>query len=105
MPSRDLLQDTALEHLRIIRTLMERAHIYRSVSAPAALIGGLLSLAVGAYGFQRNYGSMAGSFRGQDFLLTWFGVLIVTGIANFILLIREASSKGEPPFSHSMRMA
>jgi hypothetical protein len=105
MPNPASLQDTALEHLRVIRTLMERAHIYRAVSAPAALVGGLLSLAVGAYGYQRNHSFMEGSFHGQDFLLAWCGVLVVTGIANFILLIREANSKGERPFGDSMRMA
>ncbi len=44
MPSPTSLQDTALDHLRVIRTLMERASIYRAVSAPAALIGGALAL-------------------------------------------------------------
>ena len=34
----------AREQLRVIRSLMERATIYRSISAPTALIGGLLSL-------------------------------------------------------------
>src|SRR5882724_10320382 len=105
MPSHDSLQATAIEHLRVIRTLMERAHIYRAVSAPAALIGGLLSMAVSAYGFQRNHSLMEGAFKGQNFLLCWYGVLAITGIVNFFLLIREAGLKGERPFSEGMRMA
>ena len=32
----------AEEHLRVIRSLMERATIYRAISAPTALVGGLL---------------------------------------------------------------
>ena len=34
----------AEEHLRVIRTLMERATIYRAISASTALIGGLIAL-------------------------------------------------------------
>jgi len=105
MPNPSSLQDTALEHLRVIRTLMERAHIYRTVSAPAALIGGLLSLAVAAYGYHANHHIAEGSFKGWDFLLAWYGVLVVTGIVNFLLLFREAGLKGERPFSEGMRMA
>jgi hypothetical protein len=41
--------EVALENLRIIRSLMEKAHIYRAVSAPAALTGGLLALAASAW--------------------------------------------------------
>ena len=33
----------AEEDLRVIRTLMERATIYRAISAPTALVAGLLS--------------------------------------------------------------
>ena len=37
-------QERAEEHLRTIRRLMERGTIYRAISAPTALVGGLLSL-------------------------------------------------------------
>ncbi len=106
MLSRDLLQDTALEHLRIIRTLMERAHIYRSVSAPAALIGGgVLSLGVAAFVYWANNASDGVCLQGTFLLLLWYGVLIITGIVNMILLMRESSLKGERPFGDGMRMA
>ena len=38
----------AEEHLRAIRLLMERATIYRAISAPTALVGGLLSVGLAA---------------------------------------------------------
>ena len=41
-------QERAEEHLRTIRRLMERATIYRAISAPTALVGGLLSLVASA---------------------------------------------------------
>jgi hypothetical protein len=104
------LQGTALEHLRIIRTLMERAHIYRAVSAPAALIGGVLSLLVAAIGvkhntFTPNTETMSNAFRDREFLFAWLGVLVVSGIANLLLLMRESRGKGEPLMSDGMRMA
>ena len=34
----------AEEDLRVIRTLMERATVYRAISAPTALVGGVLSI-------------------------------------------------------------
>ena len=37
-------RSNAEEDLRIIRTLMERATIYRAISAPTALVGGLLAI-------------------------------------------------------------
>ena len=37
-------QDPASEHLRIIRQLMERATVYRSIAAPVALVGGVVAL-------------------------------------------------------------
>ena len=37
-------QSRAEEDLRVIRTLMERAATYRAISAPTALVGGILSI-------------------------------------------------------------
>ena len=34
----------AEEDLRVIRSLMERATVYRAISAPTALVAGLLSI-------------------------------------------------------------
>ena len=39
--------DAAAEHLRTIRSLMERATVYRAISGPGALLGGVLALGVG----------------------------------------------------------
>src|SRR5688572_6549974 len=103
-------QGTALEHLRIIRTLMERAHIYRAVSAPAALIGGVLSLVVAIVGVKHNVFPKGGetisnAFRSHEFLFAWLGVLIVSGVANLLLLMRESREKGQPVITEGLRMA
>ena len=103
-------QGTALEHLRIIRTLMERAHIYRAVSAPAALIGGVFALAVAIVGvklnvFPRGGETISNAFRTREFLFAWLGVLAVSGVANLLLLMRESGSKGQPAMTDGLRMA
>jgi hypothetical protein len=54
--------EAALENLRIIRSLMEKAHIYRAVSAPAALTGGLLALAASAWPVQHALATNGGQF-------------------------------------------
>lgn len=96
-------QQDALEHLRVIRSLMERAHVYRSISAPAALVGGLLSLALSVWGVlaMKN----AAYWEPTTFLFRWLVVLGITGIMNILLLAREASKRGQPFVSDGMRTA
>lgn len=110
MPTSRSPENTALEHLRIIRTLMERAQIYRAVSAPAALFGGMLALVVAVIGvklnvFPRDAETISNAFRSREFLFTWLGVLVVTGLANLLLLMREAGGKGQPFITDGLRMA
>lgn len=97
-------QQTALEHLRVIRSLMEKAHIYRAVSAPAALVGGVLALAVSIIGAASLLGFGNGP-TGEQFLGQWLAVLTVTSILNLVLLARQAAQRGQPLVSDGMRMA
>jgi hypothetical protein len=96
--------DDAGEQLRVIRFLMERATIYRSISAPTALIGGLLSLG----GFATAY--YAKHVRHQvlspaHFLVVWLVVLALTGLSNLLFLWRGAAQRREPFFSAGMKCA
>jgi hypothetical protein len=99
-------QQDALENLRVIRSLMEKAHIYRAISAPAALLGGLLAVAsAGFTGWQMwQKGGLADSM-GHLFLWHWLGILAITSTVNVALLAREASRRGQPLVSDGMRMA
>lgn len=100
MPTPPSLQDTALDHLRVIRTLMERASIYRAVSAPAALVGGALSLGAAISE------CLSIPARGTlPFLLVWTGVLFLTTLINIRLLMREAGGKDQPLVTDGLRMA
>jgi hypothetical protein len=90
----------AEEHLRIIRSLMERATIYRAISAPGALVGGVVSvllLAVVLLVFR--------SGSRVPFFPVWLAVLAFTAAVNFFLLRREAHRRGDEFFSPGMRLA
>lgn len=92
-------QQTAIEHLRVIRSLLEKSQVYRAVSAPAALCGGLLALIA-------SFTSVnAASFSPRRFLFEWLAILGITTMLNFFLLNREARSRSQPFFSEGMRMA
>lgn len=98
-------QEKALEHLQVIRALMERSQVYRSISAPAALCGGLLALAASAVEL-RDYAERATlPTHGDRFLLIWLGILIVTSVVNAALLARDAARRGQPWISDGMRTA
>ena len=98
-------QETALEHLRVIRTLMERAHIYRAVSAPAALTGGVLALGLSAYGVYQNAVLFSQAFRWQQFLIAWLVLLLVCTVLNLVLLMRESKGRGLPFVTDGLRTA
>lgn len=97
-------QQDALEHLRVIRSLMEKAHIYRAISAPAALLGGVLAVSSAAWTALLTV-KEKGLPTQDGFLWQWLGILAVTGLVNVILLAREAAKRGQPLVSDGMRMA
>ena len=98
MPTRS----DAEEHLRIIRSLMEKATIYRAISAPGALVGGVLAvgLAGGCWWFNR---SQAGVH--PLFVLPWLLLLAVTAAVNACLLWKDARRRGELFVSSGMKVA
>jgi uncharacterized membrane protein len=90
----------AEEHLRVIRSLMEKATVYRAISAPAALLGGSVAVAVAA-----TASLWSGGQASLPFIPTWLVVLGLTSVANFWLLRRDALRRGEAFFSAGMRLA
>ncbi len=92
----------AEEHLRIIRSLMEKATVYRAISAPTALVGGLLATVAG---FALNVTSLAGPNRNMAFFGTWFAVLAITAFANALFIRNDARRRGDSFISPGMKMA
>lgn len=98
------LAEEAASQLRAIRALMERATIYRAISAPAALVAGILSLLVCWWLWQQAE-PPAEAPRPVVWLLIWLSVLVVVSILNMVLLYRSARQRGEPFVSSGMKHA
>jgi len=90
--------DPASEHLRVIRQLMERATVYRSISAPVALLGGLAAL--GLAWWHHEHG-----MTWQRFLRNWLALFALLSLLNLGLLWRDASRRGLPLLNAGMRLA
>jgi hypothetical protein len=87
----------ATEHLQTIRTLMERAAVYRRALAPIMTFVGALGAAAALAGWR----FMDDSPRG--FILFWEGVAILALIGAFLLVRRQALKDAEPFWSPPSR--
>lgn len=97
-------QADALEHLRVIRSLMEQAHVYRAISAPAALAGGLAALGLSLWQLRAGL-ALREAASPLAFVLPWLVLLVLVSAFNTLLLWREASRHGRPFVSPGMRAA
>jgi len=86
----------ANEQLRVIRSLMERATIYRAISAPTALVGGILSIVASVVVTDRDV---------DHFIEGWLLVLIITLAANTWFIRQKARREGGKIFSSGLRLA
>ena len=105
MPNRS----EAEEHLRVIRSLMEKATIYRAISAEAAAIGGSLAIAA-SFAFGSWWPTSTAvtpiiPLSEQTFIMVWLGVLAVTIGANVIFLWRDAKRRNDKFVSGGMKAA
>jgi hypothetical protein len=94
------LQREAEENLRTIRSLMERATVYRTISAPTALFGGVIGVGISLMPtawFQLR--------TGWDFKIAWLAALVVTTAINIWLIRRDAIERGDVFVSPGMRLA
>ena len=85
MPTRS----EAEEHLRIIRSLMEKATIYRAISAPGALVGGGLSVVTAMVGLWLSQPSSKMPHEWFRFAIPWALVFVLTTITNLLLLRKD----------------
>jgi hypothetical protein len=97
----------AEEHLRVIRSLMERATIYRAISAPTALVAGLLSIFAAVAIFLNNETGFNVGFQinSREFAFVWLVVLLVSLAATAFFIRREALRTGRPFISPAMKLA
>jgi hypothetical protein len=100
-------QSSAEEDLRVIRSLMERATVYRAVSAPSAAVAGLLSLlAAGAIYLNNEVHPLIGrAVRPREFVVAWIAVFVLSAAANAYFLWRQAVAGGRNFLSSGMKLA
>jgi hypothetical protein len=107
MPDRE----RAEEHLRVIRTLMERATVYRTISALTALFGGSLALALAAFIQLREHHwaehapEVMRHISTRGFAALWLGALFLVLNVNTFFVQREAKRDGRPLISPAMKLA
>ena len=87
----------ATEHLQVIRTLMERAAIYRRALAPVMIFNGMLGLLAAIVGCGVKLESP------RSFLIFWACVGIVALAGSFLLVRRQALRESEPFWSPPTR--
>ncbi|HMJ04904.1 MAG TPA: hypothetical protein VK474_01480 [Chthoniobacterales bacterium] len=101
----------AEEHLRIIRSLMERATIYRAISAPTALVGSVLSLLTATLLFVANGRGSTSFFKlshpgaARQFIVIWLVVLLLTLLANTLFIWRKARHESSAFMTAGLRLA
>jgi hypothetical protein len=99
----------AEDHLRVIRSLMERATVYRAISAPTALVGGVSSIVcAAAFLLTRDRGSFFSlpiSGAARQFIGVWVSVLAITLLANTFFIWRKARRERRAFFSSGLRLA
>jgi hypothetical protein len=95
----------AEDHLRVIRSLMEKATIYRALSAPAALVGGVLSLSASVFlmWYERHNGP--NDVTSSVFTVVWTIVFVLTAGISLALIRSDAQRRGEPFISVGFRSA
>ena len=92
----DQERSKAEEDLRVIRSLMERATVYRAISAPAALVAGFLSIFAAAAIYLNDQTSTNRPVQGRAFAAIWLIVLVIAVATNAFFIWREAN-EGWPP--------
>ena len=94
--------EKALDQLKVIRGMMERATVYRALSAPAAIFGGILAVVVGCYFYNQEKNGVFVS--GSQYFWTWVVALIVGDSFNGFLLLRRAKSEGKKFISPGLKL-
>ena len=90
------MQQEAAEQLRVIRSMMERATIFRALSGETALIGGAAALAAAWLSEGRMYWGWAS---------WWLGGLALVLAFNVFQLYRMRVTHQRPFWSHGLRLA
>ena len=94
--------EKALNQLNLIRKMMEKATVYRALSAPAAIFGGLVAVLLGLYFLLQDKN---GEFvDGAHYFWTWVVALIIADSFNALLLFKRAKREGTKFISSGVKL-
>src|SRR5437764_10163682 len=94
--------ESAEQDLRVIRTLMERATIYRAISAPTALAGGVIAVTLAAVIWLREHHwaekapEVMRHISTRGFASLWLAALAIVLALNTFFVWRKAQRDGRP---------
>lgn len=97
MQSNDVQDRWAVENLQVIRTLMERAALYRRTLAPVCFAAGALGLAAGIAGW------LLGLDTARAFALYWMAIAMASLSICLAIMRRQALRDNEPFWSAPTR--
>jgi hypothetical protein len=83
-------EEWASQNLVVIRTLMERAAVYRRALAPVMGLVGVTGMAAGGFGMARGYETS------RLFAAYWAAIAMVCMVEAFLLIRRQAIREVEP---------
>lgn len=104
-------REQAADHLKVIRELMERATVYRTISWPTALVGGCLAVILSALIFLREQAAINDGTVGVRgitegaWVICWMVALTLTGLFNAWLVSRKSKREGRIFFSPGLKTA
>ena len=86
---------------------MEKATVYRAISAPTALIAGALAIGAAYLGYKLDphHQDVSVWVQTLDFPLLWGAVLVIVAAANGLFLYSDSRRRGEKFISSGMKMA
>ena len=103
-------REQAADHLKVIRSLMERATVYRTISWPTSLMGGSLAVILAALIFLREQAAINEGTIGEKgiseeaWIICWMVALVLTVCFNAWLVSRKSRREGRPFFSPGLKM-
>ncbi|PWU15830.1 MAG: hypothetical protein C5B50_14725 [Verrucomicrobia bacterium] len=97
MQSLGMESNAAAEHIQVIRTLMERAAVYRRALAPVMIFNGVLGILAGAFGWLMRLEPP------RVFIGYWMVVALIGASGSFLLIRRQSLKAAEPFWSPPTR--
>jgi len=93
------------EHLLNIRTMVERATVYRILSAVSAIVGGIIAIVVGIWTSIIFNKAEFDDFAVGAWLSAWLFTLFIVCCVNTGIIVKKSKKEQRPVFSSGLKQA